>query len=71
MSAPEVAQRGVRALFIADPEVCPGWQNRVFTKVLSPLLPQRLIPIVVGFSFSPLDIQIPDLLRQNKNDHPA
>ena len=71
MSAPEVAQRGVRAVFVADPGVCPGWQNRVFTKVLTPCLPQRLISMVVGFSFLALDIQIPDLLRQNKNDHPA
>ncbi len=69
MSAPEVAQRGVRALFAGDPEVCPGWQNRVFAKVLTPLLPQRFISMVVGFSFSPLNIQMPNLFRQNKNYH--
>ena len=59
MKAPNVAARGVRALLTGDAEVIPGWHNRLFLKVLSPLLPQRLITSVVGFSFTPLQIGTP------------
>ena len=59
MKAPNVAARGVRALLTGDAEVIPGWHNRLFLKVLTPLLPQRMITSVVGFSFTPLQIGIP------------
>ena len=54
MKAPRVAARRVRYLLTGDTEVIHGWHNRLFSKVLSPLLPQRLITLVVGFSFTPL-----------------
>jgi len=56
MKAPNVASRGVRALLTGDSEVIPGWHNRLFLKLFTPLLPQRLVTSVVGFSFSPLRI---------------
>ena len=51
----------VCALLTGDAEAIPGWHNRLFLKVLTPLLPQRMIinTSVVGFSFTPLQIGIP------------
>ena len=59
MKAPTVAARGVHTLLTGDAEIIPGWHNRLFLKVLTPLLPQRMITSVVGFSFTPLQIGIP------------
>lgn len=61
MKAPNVASRGVRALLTGDSEVIPGWHNRLFLKIFTPLLPQRLVTSVVGFSFTPLRIGAPTL----------
>ena len=49
------------SLLVQDPciKVIPGWHNRLFLKVLTPLLPQRMITSVVGFSFTPLQIGSP------------
>ncbi len=61
MTAPDVASRGIRAMLSGDAEVVPGWHNRLFLKILSPLLPQRINTSVVGFSFSPLRLGVPSL----------
>jgi|AntRauTorckE5430_2_1112549.scaffolds.fasta_scaffold04379_2 hypothetical protein len=61
MKAPNVASRGVRALLTGDAEVIPGWHNRLFLKIFTPLLPQRLVTSVVGFAFTPLQIGSPTL----------
>ncbi len=72
MTAPDVASRGIRAMLLGDAEVIPGWHNRLFLKMLSPLLPQRISTSVVGFSFSPLRLGVPSLpwkvKRTNANE---
>jgi len=62
MKSPDVAERGVRALLSGDAEVIPGWHNRLFLKILSPILPQRVTSSIVEFSFSPLKVGIPSFL---------
>lgn len=59
MTAQDVASRGVNALLAGNSEVIPGWHNRLFLRVLSPLLPQRTTTKLVGFSFSPLKLSFP------------
>jgi len=59
MTAPNVAERGIRALLSGEAESIPGWHNRLFLKIVTPLLPQRLTTTAVGFSFSPLQIGNP------------
>lgn len=59
MTAQDVASRGVNALLAGNSEVIPGWHNRLFLRVLSPLLPQRTTTKLVGFSFSPLKLGLP------------
>jgi short-subunit dehydrogenase len=51
-----VAKVGIRALLRGDVEVTPGWQNRVFLKVVQPALPQRLHNIIVELAWNPLRI---------------
>lgn len=62
MKSPDVAERGVRALLSGDAEVIPGWHNRLFLKILSPILPQRVTSSIVEFSFSPVKVGIPSFL---------
>lgn len=59
MTAQDVASRGINALLAGNSEVIPGWHNRFFLRVLSPLLPQRTTTKLVGFSFSPLKLGLP------------
>lgn len=61
MKAPDVASRAVRATLSGDAEVIPGWHNRVFLKVLSPILPQRLTASIAEISFTPLKLGFPTL----------
>jgi uncharacterized protein len=49
----QVARAGIRALLRGDTECTPGWQNRVFLKVLKPALPQRLHNILAETAWSP------------------
>ena len=37
-----------------DPEVCPGLLNKVFLRVLTPMLPQRLTTLIVETAWNPL-----------------
>jgi uncharacterized protein len=50
----QVAKAGIRALLRGDTECTPGWQNRVFLKVLKPALPQRLHNIIAETAWNPL-----------------
>ena len=52
--AQDVAHRGVRAMLEGDPEVCPGILNKVFLRVLTPMLPQRLTTLIVETAWNPL-----------------
>jgi short-subunit dehydrogenase len=61
MSSQSVAESGIRALLSGDAEVIPGWHNRLFLKLLTPLIPQRLTSSVVGFSFGPFKIEMPTM----------
>ncbi|GFH54830.1 hypothetical protein CTEN210_11307 [Chaetoceros tenuissimus] len=61
MKAPDVASRAVRAMLSGDAEVIPGWHNRLFLKVLSPILPQRLTASIAEISFAPLKLGLPSL----------
>ena len=52
--AQDVAHRGVRAMLAGDPEVCPGLLNKIFLRVVSPMLPQRLTTLIVETAWNPL-----------------
>jgi short-subunit dehydrogenase len=53
-SAESVAHLGVMSLLDGDTQVIPGWQNRVFVKIMRPILPQRLEALCTEAAFSPL-----------------
>ena len=54
VKAQNVASRGVRALLHSgDGEVIPGWHNRIFLKILMPVLPPRLTSSIVALAWSP------------------
>jgi short-subunit dehydrogenase len=52
--AESVAHLGVMSLLDGDTQVIPGWQNRVFVKIIRPILPQRLETLCIEAAFSPL-----------------
>ena len=54
--AQDVAHRGVRAMLEGDPEVCPGLLNKIFLRVLTPMLPQRLTTLIVETAWNPLPL---------------
>jgi hypothetical protein len=55
MKAQHVASRGITSLLLSgDGEVIPGWHNRLFLKILMPILPPRLTSSIVAFAWSPL-----------------
>jgi len=55
LKAQSVASRGIRALlYSGDGEIIPGWHNRIFLKILTPILPPRLTSSIVAFAWSPL-----------------
>ena len=56
-----VASTGVRAMLRGDQQVMPGWANRVFAKIAKPVLPQRLITVMVETVWNPLGYSIPKL----------
>ena len=49
-----IAQVGVRSMLRGDSEVTPGWQNKMFLKVLKPILPQRLHNLIAEIMWNPL-----------------
>ena len=51
--AEDVAHRGVRAMLAGDPEVCPGLLNKIFLRVITPMLPQRLTTLIVETAWNP------------------
>ncbi len=54
LKAQSVASTGVRALLHSgDGEVIPGWPNRLFLKILMPVLPPRLTSSIVALAWSP------------------
>jgi len=63
-TAPFVAECGVRAMLRGDTEVTPGLMNRLFLKVLKPILPQRLHNLVAEIAWSPLHLPF-DLTNKN------
>ena len=69
MKAKDVASRGIRALLSGDAEVVPGWHNRAFVKLVTPLIPQRCSAAIVEFFFNPLEFRIP-LASWLKVTHP-
>ena len=58
-SAEIVARQGVRSLLAGEVEAIPGWQNRVFLKVLQPILPPRLTTFVVETAWNPWKFSFP------------
>mmetsp|Transcript_26222 Transcript_26222/g.56818 ORF Transcript_26222/g.56818 Transcript_26222/m.56818 type:complete len:1082 (-) Transcript_26222:41-3286(-) len=60
-TAEVVAHRGVQAMLAGDPEVCPGWMNKVFLRVVTPMLPQRLTTLIVEFAWNPLKLPWQDM----------
>ena len=54
--AQTVAHLGVVAMLDGDTQVIPGWPNRVFVKVLRPILPQRFEILAVQTAWSPLNM---------------
>ena len=63
-SAPSVAESGVRALLQGDTEVTPGVLNRLFLKVIKPILPQRMHNLLAEIMWNP--IQWPFKIRSTK-----
>ncbi len=61
-SSQEVASRGIRALLCGDTEVIPGLINRLWLKVLQPMLPQRISTMVAEVSWSPFHFNFSPLL---------
>jgi len=59
VTAPQVASRGVRALLKGDTEVIPGLANRIWLRILQPLLPSRVSLLVAETSWKPLHITMP------------
>jgi short chain dehydrogenase len=53
---PAVAECGVRAMLRGDTEVMPGVLNRMFVKVLKPILPQRLHNLLAEIMWNPLNL---------------
>jgi hypothetical protein len=53
-SAPSVAESGVRALLRGDTEVTPGILNRLFVKVMKPVLPQRMHSLLAEIMWNPI-----------------
>jgi hypothetical protein len=64
-SAPSVAESGVRALLHGDTEVTPGVLNRLFVKVMKPVLPQRMHNLLAEIMWNP--IQWPFQSRTSKS----
>lgn len=54
--AEQVAHLGVASVLDGDTQVIPGWQNRFFSHIMKPILPQRIETICVQTAFSPLRI---------------
>jgi short-subunit dehydrogenase len=51
-----VAECGVRAMLRGDTEVMPGVLNRLFVKVVKPILPQRMHNLLAEFMWNPLQL---------------
>lgn len=67
-TAPEVANKGIRAMLSGDAEVVNGWQNRFLLRIMTPLLPQRLTLMIVETSFKPLQLpSISGLWKSNNS----
>ena len=49
-----IAEMGVRSMLRGDSEVTPGYLNRIFIKVVKPVLPQRLHNLVAEMVWNPL-----------------
>jgi short-subunit dehydrogenase len=65
-----VAHLGVMSLLDGDTQVIPGWQNRVFVKLLQPILPQRVETMCVQAAWAPFHLRLPGFLRKG-NDQPG
>jgi len=65
-SAQIVARQGVRAMLAGDVEVVPGWQNRIFLKVLQPILPPRVTTLMVEIAWSPFQLSFPSFRKAPK-----
>ena len=50
-----VAHLGVMSLLDGDVQTIPGIQNRVFAKIIKPIIPQRLETAIVQAAWSPFD----------------
>jgi short chain dehydrogenase len=51
-----VAECGVRAMLRGDTEVMPGVLNRLFVKVVKPILPQRMHNLLAEIMWNPLQL---------------
>lgn len=64
---PVVAGMGVRAMLRGETEVTPGFLNKVFFKVLQPVLPQRVHNLLAEIAWNPLQIAGPFGPRPTKS----
>lgn len=59
--------KGVLSLFDGDTQSVPGWQNRIFSNIVRPMIPQRLEVMIVQLAFTPLQLpNLRDFLRRDK-----
>eukprot|EP00978_Attheya_sp_CCMP212_P019651 scaffold55289_cov53-Attheya_sp.AAC.2 len=68
LAAPDVAGAGVRALLSGESEVCPGWMNRSFLRVMQPMIPQRLTTSIVEFFWNPLTVPVSRMASPIKDE---
>jgi hypothetical protein len=66
--ASTVAHLGVMSLLDGDTQVIPGWQNRVFVRLLIPILPQRVETMCVQAAWSPLRLPHLNLFRRGQDE---
>ena len=62
-----VASTAVRAMLRGDQESMPGWGNRFFSKIVRPVLPERLVTVIVETAWNPLQYTIAKMSHLKPN----
>ena len=60
-----VAGEGIKAMMLGYPEVYPGWENKLFAKILLTHLPSRVAGLVGDYAWSPWQL---GMLPNNRKD---
>ena len=60
-----VAGEGIKAMMLGYPEVYPGWENKLFAKILMTHLPSRVAGLIGDYAWSPWQL---GMLPMNRKD---